>query len=817
MGDVWVARDERLEREVALKILRDPLDPQHATRFLREARAVASLVHPNIVTLFDYGEDEGQLFMAMQYVSGEPLSETIRRRRPLPLGTRLRLLEELCAGLAHAHAMQIVHRDIKPANLMLGLDGRLRILDFGIARQGVSTLTQGHLLGSLNYMSPEQLALRPADVRSDIFAVGAVSYELLSYTQAFSGPTVEAVVERIRDGEEPLERVCPELDAQIVRIVTRALERDPAHRFQDIGSMQRAVERARRQVVVEEEPETETQVLTDIATTVADAPAAEPPRRSTDRESLERRRISELRDRLAEARAALEIGDYSAAVDYAEQALLLSPTDIEARDLVDRCNAALAAAPPTDAPAPDSRAARLQARLIDRTKLFDYGVLAAAGLLPLLLAWRIGALTDSPIPPATLLHTLCTKAGVAPVIQGYGSRANWWPYFAMLPFVLLMVRFNASRFFPLEASPRTINRGLLLRIDERYRPAVGRRLAAAARDSRNLTVVLLFGIAINAIDIAEVGGFYVAAWGGQVPAECPRELDWTVHFLSGESSVASNFLLTASAYANQFVIHCLAMMGFGLLLRHNWFYLRTIYQRHRARRRPDGQFIVLDFNDVERCFGLRVLHSTFNLQIMILIIGGIGISSTRVTNVDATIVSEAYQRAIAQALPALAPSGGAPRSAARPIQVRDLFPDPGQTMLAVAWVFCFAVVAMPSAVKFLPIIYKHVRIVGRKEYLTEFLPPRLTPPIDTQEDLDALAQRFARSAFWPAGDERARTLYTFAYFVFFFVLVPVPPDQGRYLAVHVVVLLTLAVLSTRLTFWMFRKALVNIDASLAQT
>jgi len=136
-------------------------------------------------------------------------------------------------------------------------------------------------------------------------------------------------------------------------------------------------------------------------------------------------------------------------------------------------------------------------------------------------------------------------------------------------------------------------------------------------------------------------------------------------------------------------------------------------------------------------------------------------------------------------------------------------------MLAIAWVFCFAVVAMPGAVKFLPFFYKHVTIVGRKEYLTSFMPPRLTPRTDTQEDLDTLAEKFARSAFWPAGDERARTLYTFAYFVFFFVLVPMPPGQGRYMFAHAIVLLAAAVLTTRTTFWIFRKALANVDASLA--
>ena len=813
MGEVLLAHDERLGRDVAIKRLRDPLDTQLSARFAREARAVAALVHPNIVSIFDFGEHDEFLFIAMEYVPGEPLSETIRRRRPLPLGMRLRFMEELCAALGHAHRRGIIHRDVKPANLILGSDGHVKVVDFGIARHGVSTLTDGALIGSLHYMSPEQLSLGDVDARSDIFAVGAVCYELLSYEQAFAGATPEAIAAQIRRGAPPLDRLCPELDREVVQIVMKALETIPARRFQDLAAMQRAIEACRFRLASPESEEDETLALNEIATGIIPDIRAESPRRGTDREALERRRATEVRRHIEEARAALEAGDYAAAGDHAEHALVLNPNDPEAKELLDRAAAALKAGTGTDIPVAHDLLGRLQARLIDRRAVADYAIVTLAGFLPIGLAWMIGAWRDTQLDEGTVMHQLCTGAGIGTDVVGYGSRVNWWPYVAVLPFVLFVLRYSASRFFPLVPSADAVNRGLLLRVDEHHRGAVASRLARAALDRRNLIVVLVLGVVINVIDVFEVASVYGDAIRHGSVRGCPRELDWTVHFVSGKSSLAANGALAAFAYANQFVLHCLSMMLYGLLLRHNWFYLRTIYQRHREQRRPEGQYIVLDFNDVERCFGLRVLHATFNLQIMILILGGIFISSTRVLNVGEDVVSGHYKHVLDRAFnPTMA--SAAPT---RPIQLGDIFPDPGQAMLAMAWIACFAVVAMPGAVKFLPFFYKHVTIVGRKEYLTSFLPPRLTPRIDTQEDLDTLAQKFSRSAFWPAGDERARTLYTFAYFVFFFVLVPMPPGQGWYLVVHAIVLLTVALLTTRATFWFFRKALANVDASLAQT
>ena len=160
MGDLYLGRDPMLDRFVAIKMLKAGSTADDLReRFAREARSAARLAHVNIVTIYDVGEHEGQPYIAMEYVLGETLLEKIRRRSDLPLATKLQYVDELCAGLAHAHRAGIIHRDIKPANLIVAAEGTLKILDFGIARLADSSMTQsGMMLGTLNYMSPEQIS-----------------------------------------------------------------------------------------------------------------------------------------------------------------------------------------------------------------------------------------------------------------------------------------------------------------------------------------------------------------------------------------------------------------------------------------------------------------------------------------------------------------------------------------------------------------------------------------------------------------------------------------------------------------------------------
>ena len=251
MGRLYLAKDPMLGRPLAIKLIRDEIeDGDVRARFMQEARAAGSLKHPNIVTVFDVGEHEGHPFIAMEFVAGETLSAVIERAEPMALGTKLHLTEQLCRGLAHAHRAGLVHRDIKPANLMVDDQGALHILDFGIARIDGSGLTStGVAIGTLNYMSPEQVGGQDVDHRSDVFAVGAVFHELLAYQKAFPGTIQDGLMYRIVHGEPAsLGEACPELDPAITEMATRAMRTRAAERYQDLDEMANALVEIRQRV-----------------------------------------------------------------------------------------------------------------------------------------------------------------------------------------------------------------------------------------------------------------------------------------------------------------------------------------------------------------------------------------------------------------------------------------------------------------------------------------------------------------------------------------------------------------------------------------
>jgi serine/threonine-protein kinase len=242
---VFLARDPRLGRLLAIKLIGEGGDyPDRRKRFEREAQSAAQLSHPNIVTIFDFGEHQDRPFIAMEFVPGETLAAKIAHREEMTFVRKLELMLDLCAGLAHAHRARIVHRDVKPANLMITPEGRLKILDFGIARINDADATRtGTLVGTPNYMAPEQLTGHGADTRTDIFAVGAVFYELVSYRQAFPGTIAGGVLARVLMNEPtPLAELCPDLDPAVALLIRQALEKDPARRPQDLEEMRGAVQ-----------------------------------------------------------------------------------------------------------------------------------------------------------------------------------------------------------------------------------------------------------------------------------------------------------------------------------------------------------------------------------------------------------------------------------------------------------------------------------------------------------------------------------------------------------------------------------------------
>ena len=236
MGEVWKARDTRLDRIVAIKTSQ----AKFSERFEREARAVAALNHPHICALYDVGPD----YLVMEYVEGKPLSG------PLPIAQALEYAAQICDALGDAHRKGIVHRDLKPGNILVGKNG-VKILDFGLAKidpkqvPGQATATiplteEGTVLGTLQYMSPEQLEGQEADARSDIFALGLVLYEMISGKRPFTGKTRTSLVASIlKDQPQPLRALDPLTPAAVDRVIATCLEKDPDKRWQsarDVGS-----------------------------------------------------------------------------------------------------------------------------------------------------------------------------------------------------------------------------------------------------------------------------------------------------------------------------------------------------------------------------------------------------------------------------------------------------------------------------------------------------------------------------------------------------------------------------------------------------
>ena len=205
MGVVYLTYDPALDRLVAVKVLR-VLDEDIRRRFLKEAKFAARVQHPHIVSIYAVGEHEGSPYIAMEYIAGQTLAEVILGRHGVGIGRKVQWLWELASGLEYAHRHGIVHRDVKPSNLMIGKDsGLLRLLDFGIARDHESDATMsGVAVGTPHYMSPEQVTGQPVDARSDVFAFGAVAYELLSSQRAFEGAHALRITRRVLETD-----LCP--------------------------------------------------------------------------------------------------------------------------------------------------------------------------------------------------------------------------------------------------------------------------------------------------------------------------------------------------------------------------------------------------------------------------------------------------------------------------------------------------------------------------------------------------------------------------------------------------------------------------------
>jgi len=241
MGVVYRAVDPVINRRVAIKVMTDAVaqDPSLRERFLREAQAAGSLQHPNLVTVYDFGEVGDHLYTAMEYVEGDDLSELLRKQVTIPIDDALDLVIGLLHGVAYAHKRGIVHRDIKPANIRVDGEGNARLMDFGVAHLASSEMTStGVLLGTPSYMAPEQITGSPVFPETDIFSVGAVLYELLAHRRPFEGETLQALMYQIlTKTPEPLDTVVPQIPPGLNRVVMRALAKEQDQRYRSAAAM----------------------------------------------------------------------------------------------------------------------------------------------------------------------------------------------------------------------------------------------------------------------------------------------------------------------------------------------------------------------------------------------------------------------------------------------------------------------------------------------------------------------------------------------------------------------------------------------------
>jgi len=246
MADVWLAEDQELGRRVAVKILHEryATDEQFVERFRREATHAAGLSHPNIVSIYDRGVAEGSYYIVMEYIEGRTLKELIVTRGPCPVPVAISYTRQILAALRYAHKNGIIHRDIKPHNVIVDREGRVKVADFGIARAGASEMTEaGSIVGTAQYLSPEQARGAPVDESSDLYSTGIVLYELLTGTVPFTGETpVEIAMKHLSQTPDAPSTRRPDIPHDLDLVVLRALAKEPADRYRTAAELDRDLE-----------------------------------------------------------------------------------------------------------------------------------------------------------------------------------------------------------------------------------------------------------------------------------------------------------------------------------------------------------------------------------------------------------------------------------------------------------------------------------------------------------------------------------------------------------------------------------------------
>jgi serine/threonine-protein kinase len=468
MGEVYRAHDPVLFRDVAIKTISAALasDPELRRRFHREAQSAARLNHPNIVTVYDFGDEQGQLYMAMELLEGTDLRDLIARRALCSLDEKLKILEQIAEGLAFAHAKEVIHRDLKPANVQVQPAGRVKIMDFGLARLAATDMTRaGTIMGTPHYMSPEQVRGERADARSDVFSLGVVVYEVLTGTRPFHADSMAGVMVQVTDTEPvPIATLAPDLPAAIVALVERALAKDPERRYVNAGALRDALRAARGSLPAPSRQAGTLQAAAAAGTaptvvaagpTVVDAgrarrargvaavaivgaglaawlvwwpgsspPSATPPPADPQNSELTRALVAQ---RLELARRDMKGRDFKGALAQAERALALDAANAEARQLAEAATLALAAGEASPAPraaaAPGTlppSASRAAPRPTPPTAVARAPRDAAADA-PARAAPVPGTPAPTPLPPPVTVAAAPPPAPAAPPPQARGD------------------------------------------------------------------------------------------------------------------------------------------------------------------------------------------------------------------------------------------------------------------------------------------------------------------------------------------------------------------------------------------------------------
>ncbi|MGA9389257.1 MAG: protein kinase [Candidatus Sulfotelmatobacter sp.] len=355
MGLVYRAFDKHLGREVAIKTITEGFagDPEMLERFYREAAKTGMLKHPNIVTVYDLGEQEGFPYIVMEYVAGEALDRVIQSARPLALVFRLKVIEQVCSALAYAHRNDVIHRDVKPANVIVQPDGVAKLLDFGIARQEKQErgLTRtGNVIGTIHYMAPERLRDRAFDGRSDIFSAGIMLYQLLTGQLPFSGEDASVIQKLLNERYPPLSNYLSDYPPALDVILDRSLAKDPNDRYSSAdemaGDLYAVADEVKKGQVLEMLEQAESlvkeqellkarELLLQVTKLDAQHTKARQLLVQVQQALALRQRAGQIRELRFQADAALQERQYDIAIGHLEEALRLDQSSSELAELLE--------------------------------------------------------------------------------------------------------------------------------------------------------------------------------------------------------------------------------------------------------------------------------------------------------------------------------------------------------------------------------------------------------------------------------------------------------------------------------------------------